>query len=282
MVLITMIWGITFVMVKNALNDAPPFIFSALRFGLAFILGAIYLNKEIFKVTKQEIIAGIICGFLLFSGYACQNFGLILTTPSKSAFITSVSVIFVPILLVLFGWQKIVLKIWFIVFFTTIGLYVLLNPIGAGINLGDIITFGCAFSFALHIIFQAVYINKKIDIIRFFIMQMFFVCLFSLCSSLIFEDTTIIVSERLIIAIVVTGILATFIAFIAMIWAQTILSSTETAVLLSLESVFAALFSVFFAGEILGIYGWIGGIIIVLSVMSSGLLTSNSKKIKVL
>ena len=68
MVLITMIWGITFVMVKNALNDVSPFIFATLRFGLAFILGAVYLNKELFKVTKQEIIAGIICGFLLFLG----------------------------------------------------------------------------------------------------------------------------------------------------------------------------------------------------------------------
>ena len=278
MVLITMIWGATFVMVKNALNDAPPFMFATLRFGLAFIIGAFYLNKKILKINKQEIIAGIVCGFLLFLGYACQNFGLILTTPSKSAFITSISVIFVPILLVLFGWQKVNFKIWGVVFFTTIGLYILLNPMGAGINFGDIITFGCALSFAIHIIFQDVYLNKEVDIVRFFIMQVFFVSLFSLFSSLVFENTAIVISQRLIIAIAVTGILATFVAIILMIWSQTILTPTETAILLSLEPVFAALFSVSFAGEILGFYGWVGGMIIDVSVMGSGVLTSKSKK----
>ena len=278
MVLVTMIWGITFVMVKNALNDAPPFMFATLRFGLAFIISAIYLNRKILMINKQEIIGGIICGFLLFSGYTCQNFGLILTTPSKSAFITSVSVIFVPILLVLFGWQKINFKIWGVVCFTTIGLYVLLNPMGVGINWGDIITFGCALSFAFHIIFQDVYINKKVDIVRFFIMQVFFVSLFSLICSFIFEGTQIVVSHRLIVAILVTGILATFVGIILMIWAQTILNPTKTAIVLSLEPVFAALFSVFFAGEILGIYGWIGGMVIVLSVIGSGILIPSKKE----
>ena len=278
LVLITMIWGITFVMVKNALNDAPPFMFATLRFGLAFFISAIYLNRKISMINKQEIVAGIVCGFLLFSGYACQNFGLILTTPSKSAFITSVSVIFVPILLVLFRWQKINFKIWGVVCFTTIGLYILLNPMGVGINLGDIITFGCALSFAFHIIFQDVYLNKKVDIVRFFIMQVFFVSLFSLVCSFVFESTQIVISQRLIVAILVTGILATLVAIIIMIWAQTILAPTETAILLSLEPVFAALFSVFFAGEVLGVYGWVGGMIIVLSVMGSGMLTPSKNK----
>ncbi len=278
MVLTTMIWGVTFVMVKNALNDAPPFMFATLRFGLAFFISIIYINRKILVLNKQEIIGGIVCGFLLFSGYACQNFGLILTTPSKSAFITSVSVIFVPILLVLFRWQKIDFKIWGVVCFTTIGLYVLLNPIGAGINLGDIITFGCALSFALHVIFQDVYLNKKVDIVRFFITQVFFVSLFSLICSFMFENTEIIISQRLIVAILVTGVLATLVAIIIMIWAQTILTATETAILLSLEPVFAALFSVFFAGEILGIYGWIGGMIIVLSVMGSGMIGPSKKE----
>ena len=278
LVLITMIWGITFVMVKNALNDAPPFMFATLRFGLAFFISAIYLNRKISMINKQEIVAGIVCGFLLFSGYACQNFGLILTTPSKSAFITSVSVIFVPILLVLFRWQKINFKIWGVVCFTTIGLYILLNPMGVGINLGDIITFGCALSFAFHIIFQDVYLNKKVDIVRFFIMQVFFVSLFSLVCSFVFESTQIVISQRLIVAILVTGILATLVAIIIMIWAQTILAPTETAILLSLEPVFAALFSVFFAGEVLGVYGWVGGMIIVLSVMGSGMLTPLKNK----
>ena len=279
MVITTMIWGITFVMVKDALNDAPPFIFATLRFGLAFIMGLLYLNYKIKSITSKEILGGIICGFLLFCGYGFQNFGLILTTPSKSAFITSVSVIFVPILLVLFKLQKIANKIWFVVLFATLGLYILLNPMGGGINLGDILTFGCALSFAFHVIYQDIYVNQNVDITRFFTVQVFFVFLFSLLSSFMFEDySSVIISQRLIVAISVTGALATFIAILLMIWAQTILSATKTAIYLSLEPVFAALFSVFFAGEILGLYGWTGGIIIVLSVMSSGFILPESSK----
>ena len=279
MVITTMIWGITFVMVKDALNDAPPFIFATLRFGLAFIMGLLYLNYKIKSITSKEILGGIICGFLLFCGYGFQNFGLMLTTPSKSAFITSVSVIFVPILLVLFKLQKIANKIWFVVLFATLGLYILLNPMGGGINLGDILTFGCALSFAFHVIYQDIYVNQNVDVTRFFTVQVFFVFLFSLLSSFMFEDySSVIISQRLIVAISVTGALATFIAILLMIWAQTILSATKTAIYLSLEPVFAALFSVFFAGEILGLYGWTGGIIIVLSVMSSGFILPESSK----
>ena len=279
MVITTMIWGITFVMVKDALNDAPPFIFATLRFGLAFIMGLLYLNYKIKSITSKEILGGIICGFLLFCGYGFQNFGLMLTTPSKSAFITSVSVIFVPILLVLFKLQKIANKIWFVVLFATLGLYILLNPMGGGINLGDILTFGCALSFAFHVIYQDIYVNQNVDVTRFFTVQVFFVFLFSLLSSFMFEDySSVIISQRLIVAISVTGALATFIAILLMIWAQTILNATKTAIYLSLEPVFAALFSVFFAGEILGLYGWIGGIIIVLSVMSSSFLLPESNK----
>ena len=153
MILVTMIWGITFVMVKDALNDAPPFIFLALRKGLAFAAGVIYLNRNIKKITTLEIIGGLVCALALYAGYSFQNFGLILTTPSKSAFITSVSVILVPVLLLLLGLQKVALKIWLIIAAALIGLYILLNPMGGEVNFGDILTLGCALSFAIHIIF---------------------------------------------------------------------------------------------------------------------------------
>ena len=86
MVITTMIWGITFVMVKDALNDAPPYMFASLRFGIAFLLGVIYVNKGIKDISDTEMLGGLLCGFCLFVGYAFQNFGLMETTPSKSAF----------------------------------------------------------------------------------------------------------------------------------------------------------------------------------------------------
>tara|TARA_B110000014_G_C19513493_1_gene276461 strand:- start:47 stop:472 length:426 start_codon:yes stop_codon:yes gene_type:complete len=130
MVLTTMIWGVTFVMVKDALNDATPFMFAALRFGLSFMLAFIYVNKGIKNIDSQAMIGGLICGFCLYVGYAFQNYGLIETTPSKSAFITSVSVILVPIILVVFKIKTVHFRIWIATFLAIIGLYILLNPAG--------------------------------------------------------------------------------------------------------------------------------------------------------
>ena len=278
LVFVTIIWGLTFVLVKQSLNDAPPFYFATLRFGLATILAITVVNRKIFQMKKNELIGGIICGFFLFMGYSFQNFGLMNTTASKSAFITSVSVILVPVLLLLLGLQKVALKIWLIIGAALIGLYILLNPMGGEVNFGDILTLGCALSFAIHIIFQDIYLKKKVNVVRFFVIQVMFVFLISALSGFAFESSNIILSERLFVAIAVTGILGTFVAIIIMLWAQTILSATQTAILLSLEPVFAALFSVFYAGEILGLSGWIGGAIIVVSVASSGFLSSDSKK----
>ena len=263
---VSIIWGLTFILVKGALNDAQPFSFATLRFGLATILTLLIINKNIFSLTRQELIGGIVCWFLLFLGYAFQNFGLMNTTATKSAFITSISVLIVPILLLLLNIQKVTIRIWIAVLLATIGLYLLILP-GGSINIGDMITLGCAMSFALHIITQNNYIKKNIQILPFFCIQLASVTLISLIHAQVFESDAIIWSQRLFLAIIITGVIATFIAFLIMIWAQKILTPSETAIIFSLEPVAAALFATVMAGEILGFWGWIGGGLICLAVV---------------
>jgi len=188
------------------------------------------------------------------------------TSASKSAFITSVSVLIVPIILYLFNIQQVKIKTWTAVVLATIGLYILLDPRGGTMNWGDILTFGCAMGFAFHIIFQDHYIKKNIRILPFFLVQAWFVSLLSLLNSLIFEPKFAIWSTRLIYALLVTGIAATFISILIMIWAQQILNPSQTAIIFALEPVFAAFFAIVFAGEILGYWGYIGGGLIVLAV----------------
>ena len=263
---VAIIWGITFVIVKAALNDAPPFSFAALRFGLATLITLLIVNKNIITITKNEIIGGILCGFLLFLGYAFQNFGLMNTTATKSAFITSVSVLIVPLLLVAMDIQKVKLRIWLAVVLATFGLYLLILP-GGGINIGDVITFGCAVSFALHIIAQDNYLKKEIRLLPFICIQLAFVTLISFIHAQVFEPEAIIWSTRLTYAIIITGIFATLIAFLIMVWAQKILNPSETALIFAMEPVAAALFAMVFAGEILGLLGWIGGGFVCLAVV---------------
>ena len=263
---VTLIWGVTFIMVKDALNDVGPFAFGTLRFTIAGILTLAVVNKTIFTLTKTELIGGLVCGFFLFCGYAFQNFGLTQTSASKSAFITSVSVLMVPIILFLFNIQKVKIKIWIAVVVATIGLYFLLDPRGGRMNWGDILTFGCALGFAVHIIFQGYYVKKKVRILPFFLVQAWVVVGLSFINSLLFEPIFAIWSPRLISALLVTGIAATFIAILLMIWAQQILNPSETAIIFAMEPVFASLFAMVFAAEFLGMWGYFGGGLVVLAV----------------
>ena len=212
------------------------------------------------------MIAGLVCGFCLYVGYAFQNFGLIQTSASKSAFITSISVLLVPVILFLFNIQKVKIKVWIAVVVATIGLYMLLDPRGGRMNLGDILTFGCALGFAVHIIFQGYYVKKKVRILPFFLVQAWVVVGLSFINSLLFEPIFAIWSPRLISALLVTGIAATFIAILLMIWAQQILNPSETAIIFAMEPVFASLFAMVFAAEFLGMWGYFGGGLVVLAV----------------
>ena len=275
LVFTTLAWGATFVMVKEGLNHAQPFTFGAYRFLIATICTAFLVRSRIFELNKHEFLGAVICGFFLFTGYTFQNFGLwenefyISTTPSKSAFITSISIIMVPLMLVLSGLQKVSTRIWVAIILATIGLYLLLDPSGSGISLGDGLTFGCATCFAIHIIIQDRYAKGGIHVTRFFFIQVAVVTLLSFICSYFFDTQPPTWSPELINALLMTGIIATTIAILIMIWAQQILSPSQTALIFSLEPVFAAVFSWILIGEILGFWGWVGGVLVVIAVVWS-------------
>lgn len=275
LVFTTLAWGATFVLVKEGLNHAQPFTFGGYRFLIATICTSFLVRTQIFQLQKKEFYSAVLCGFFLFAGYAFQNFGLweneiyTSTTPSKSAFITSISIIMVPIMLVITGIQKVSSRIWTAILLATMGLYLLLDPRGSGISLGDIFTFGCATCFAIHIILQDYYAKKGIHVTRFFLIQVFAVTIFSFICSYFFDTQSPSWSPELINALLMTGIIATTIAILIMVWAQQILSPSQTALIFSLEPVFAALFSWILISELLGIWGWVGGVLVVLAVMWS-------------
>ena len=262
-------------MVKEGLNDAPPFAFSSYRFLIASLCSLLIVRFDIFNVTYNELKGALWCGFFLFLGYAFQNFGLwenelyVSTTPSKSAFITSISILMVPLMLFITRIQQVSSRLWSGIFLATVGLYLLLDPAGDGISMGDFFTFGCATCFAIHIIIQDQYAKTKISVPRFFFFQVVVVMVLSFLCSAIFDNQPINWSPKLINALLMTGIIATTIAIMIMVWAQQILNPAETALIFSLEPVFAALFSWVLIGEVLGFWGWVGGILVVLAVIWS-------------
>ena len=257
-----LIWGATFLVVKDAidLQTFPPFIFAALRFALAAISIIFFVD---FKSIKNNALGPTLCGIVLFIGYGFQNYGLEATSPTNSAFITSISVLMVPIILYIFKIEKISLRIWISVLLAFIGIQ-MISP--DGFNIGDKLTFGCALSFAIHIIMQDKFNKEKI--INFFVIQSSVAALLSLIASLMIEDVyQVVFSNEAIIAVLITGILGTTFALLVMIWAQKILSASETAIIIAMEPVFAALFSVYFGYETLGLISYLGGAIVVFAII---------------
>ena len=270
LLLTALIWGATFIVVKDAIDlvTFPPFIFAAIRFTLA-ALCVLFLFD--FKYIKEDFAGPSLCGIILFIGYGFQNYGLEATSPTNSAFITSISVVLVPIILYLCKIEQISLRIWISVILAFIGIQ-MISP--QGFNIGDKLTFGCAFSFAIHIIMQDRF--NKDRVINFFIIQSLVTASLSFIASIFVEDISkIIFSNEAILAILITGILGTTFALLVMIWAQKILSASETAIIIAMEPVFAALFSVYFGYEILGLSSYIGGAVVIFSIVFCELSRNN-------
>src|SRR5580693_8774733 len=157
-----LIWGATFVVVKDALADVSVFMYIAVRFALAAVVMAIFFRRALRGLTRSSIWAGAQIGLFMFAGYAFQTTGLQFTSPSKAAFITGSSVVIVPIALALFGGCRLNTWIWAGALAALAGLYFLtVPPEGLGaMSIGDPIVFGCAISFAIHMIFIARHVQK--------------------------------------------------------------------------------------------------------------------------
>ena len=271
LILTTMIWGFTFTIVQESLITAcPPYAFSAYRFGIAAIGCFFLLDFRKIRFTKNEILGGIYCGLFLFVGYTFQNYGLVYTTPTKSAFITGTSIIMVPIILIVLRLANVSTKIWIASILATIGMYFLLNPKGEGLQYGDILTFGCAIAFALHLIIQDNY-TKKCRTMFLFFPQLITVSILAFIFNFIFETQEIIWTNQLYISLGITSLLATLFGIGAMVWAQKIISPSRTAIIFSTEPLFAAIFAMAIIGEYLSPIEWLGGFLIIIGVLYSEL-----------
>jgi len=248
-VVVTAIWGCTFVVVKGALADASPLPFLAVRFVLAGLLLLAILGRG--QVDSATIVPGSILGLFLFAGYLFQTWGLTYTTPSKSAFLTGFSVILVPVIMMLSG-SRMGPATLVGGALGLCGIYLLVAPSGmAAANRGDLLTLAGALSFAVHIVLVGHY-TKKFSFLHLVPVQILVVGLLSLVALPFAPNRTLHLTGRLVGAILVTAVLATGVAFSVQNWAQQYTPAAHTALIFALEPVFAALCSRLVMGEHLG------------------------------
>ena len=265
------IWGSTFVVVKNALSDVSPLLFNTVRMTLAFVCLAVLYRRHLGRVTRASLSGGAAIGFCLAMGYQFQTAGLRMTTPSKSAFITGMVVVLVPLLCAIPGlrprtssrphWNAFAGAL---VAFA--GIVLLTTPAGAGfdlstMNLGDVLTFGCALGFSLHVLALA-HLSPRFPFEQLAILQIGFAAVFMGLSVPLLEHPWIRWSPRVLEALLITAVLATAVAFAVQSWAQRFLPATHTALILALEPVFAWLTSFLVLGEHLGRRGGCGALLI--------------------
>lgn len=254
---ITVIWGLTFSLVKRSLDDITPFLFMSYRFSLAFLI-MLLLTAGRWRLLRREVLkAGGLVGVFLFASYAFQTLGLQYTTAGNAGFITGLFVVFTPILSVAILRRRPTTRSLISVAVATVGLGLLSLQYGTGVNRGDILVLACAFTLSLHIIYLDKYV-KEFDLMLLTLLQMGVLAVGNTVSAAVFEDLFFPTVGFVWLTIAVCGILASALAFFVQGWAQRYISAVRTSVILIMEPVFSVVFGIALLGESLNWRGWLG------------------------
>lgn len=257
LLLVTVGWGASFILTKNALADLPTFNFLAIRFLLAFVLSLALFSRRLKTLNRKTLVSSAIVGTVLFAGYALQTIGLHFTTTSKSAFITGFSVVLVPLFTALYLKKRPETPAVIGSLMALAGLGLLTLDGSMAVNIGDTLTLIATIAFALHIIFVG-YFTTGCDSLMLGVFQIGVVGFWSLLTSLIVETPVIPELSPVWINILLLSIFCTAGAFIVQSVAQQYTTATHTALIYSGEPVFAAIFGYFMIGDVLTGQGLVG------------------------
>jgi drug/metabolite transporter (DMT)-like permease len=273
---VTIIWGTTFVVVKSALADVSTLVFLTLRFWVAATaLFLIYRGT----IRRKGIGAGVFAGSLLFTAYVFQTMGLELTTPSKSAFLTGLAIPMVPLIssLVYKTKPRRVEVAGILIASLGMALMTLSSPsdLGFGMSRGDVLSFLCAVTFAIHIVVIGHY-SQLNGFQSLAVVQIATAAALGSVFVWFAEPIRFHMSAGVAAAVLVTGLLATALAFTTQAWAQQYTSSTRAALIYTLEPPVAWLTSYALTGEKMGNRGKVGAGMILAGILAVELTRANS------
>ena len=256
LVLVTAVWGLTFVQVKDAVAIYPLFAFLAVRFAIASLVLAAPAAPRLRTLGRGGWIAGLALGLLLAAGYALQTAGLERTTVSSAGFITGLYVVFTPLLGLLLFRTRVGAAVWLGVGLSVAGL-ALLSGVGAGDSVGDLLVLAGSAAYSLQIALMERY-APRYDPIAFTQAEMLAAFGGFAVVAVALGQVEVPRGWTVWSALLVTGIFASALGFLIQTWAQRSTSATRTALVFAMEPVFAGFFGFWLAGDRLGAVGWAG------------------------
>lgn len=270
LLVVVIIWGYTFVAIKNALAAVTPFNFIFVRFVISFLLVALIFVKRLKRLNPETVAAGSLIGSFLYLAYVFQTCGLKYTTASNAGFITGFSVVLVPVFSSLILRKKPSVESAAGVALAVCGLALLSYNGVSSMNRGDILVFFCALAVACHILSTGYYAGKH-DTILLTVVQIGTVMVLSFISALVSDEVSIPSEGVVWSALLVCSVFATVGAYLVQTSMQRFTSSTHTALIFSGEPVFAGIFGYFLLGEIPGPAAVAGCILILAGMVVSEL-----------
>lgn len=263
------VWGFTFVTVKDAVEVYPPYSFMAIRFAIAAVALAVIFPRSLAKLNRRLVGAGALAGVVLALGYVGQTLGLMEISASRAGFITGMFIVITPLLQFALLRRKV--GPWSLagVVAATTGLWLLTGAGGGGWTNGDSLTLLAAASFSAHmIVLGAVSGRYPTDALT--LVQLLTVALVTGVAAVFTERPLALPSETSVwVALLVTGVVASAIAFAVQTYAQRHISPTRTALILITEPVFAGLFGFALLAERLTLLGWVGSGLILTGMLVS-------------
>jgi drug/metabolite transporter (DMT)-like permease len=267
LVAVTAVWGVTFVQVKDAVALYPLFAFLALRFAIASLTLAPPGVRRLRSLGRRGWGAGVLAGALIGGGYAVQTAGLERTSVSSTGFITGMGVVLTPLLALALFRAHVTAAAWIGVALATIGL-ALLAGVHGGSVVGDLLVLAGAGLYSLQIVLMERY-APRFDAIAFTLVEMLTSFAGLLAIAVALGQLHVPHGWTVWGALLVTGIFASALAFLAQTWAQRRATATQTALAFSLEPVWAAFFGFTLAGDRLGAIGWLGCAVIMAGIVAA-------------
>lgn len=271
LLVVTLIWGTTFIVTKLGLGEVPPFSYLALRFTIAALVLGLIFWREIRELPAAGWRAGGLLGLVLGVGFGLQTLGLLTTTASKSAFITGLCVVLTPVVAFFLYGQKPSRAVWLGSLLAFAGLATLSwSPelLVGEFNRGDLLTLVCAFAFAFHIVLVSRYAGR-FPTGPFTWLQLLVIALGCWVLSCWTGEGWPAAGKATWFGIFYMGVVATGLVLFLQNWGQRFTSAQRAAIIFTLEPVFTAVFALVFLGETPTLQLWLGGTMILAGILYS-------------